>query len=156
MTDSPDSRACSYCHLEEAGRDPIGGWVHRDEHWLVGQGPADTTMPGALKITSRRHFVEMTPAESASFGPLLTRLDTALRANTDAERVHLVSTRDRVQHFHAWLYPRPASHALRGTDFLNAPQRSDPADAERAARAARDHLGAPAPEHRHAHEPSTR
>ncbi len=159
MTDSPESHACSYCHLEEAGRDPIGGWVHRDEHWLVGHGPADTTMPGALKIISRRHFVdfaEMTPAESASFGLLLTRLDTALRASTDAERVHLVSTRDRVQHFHAWLYPRPASHPLRGTAFLDAPQRGDPADAERTARAVRDHLGASAPQHRHAHEPSAR
>ncbi|WP_062356768.1 HIT family protein [Herbidospora yilanensis] len=134
---------CPYCHLEETDRDPLGGWIHRDEHWLVGQGPADTTMPGALKITSRRHFIdfaEMTAAESASFGPLLTRLDTAMRAGTDAERVHLVSTRDRVQHFHAWLYPRPASHLLRGTAFLNAPQRSDPADAERTARAIRDHL----------------
>ncbi|MDF5755053.1 hypothetical protein [Spongiactinospora sp. TRM90649] len=138
-----DEHACPYCQLEEAGRDPIGGWVHRDEHWLVGQGPAETTMPGAMKITSRRHFVdfaEMTPDESASFGTLLTRLDAALRATTDAERVHLVSTRDRVQHFHAWLYPRAASHALRGTAFLDAPQHGDPADAARAAVAVRDHL----------------
>ncbi|MFI7536704.1 HIT family protein [Streptosporangium sp. NPDC049376] len=136
-------RECPYCHLQEGGQDPIGGWVHSDEHWLVGQGPAETTMPGALKIISRRHFIdfaEMTPDESASFGALLTRLDTALRATTDAERVHLVSTRDRVQHFHAWLYPRPASHALRGTAFLNAPQHSDPADAAETARAVRDHL----------------
>lgn len=39
-------------------------------------------------------------------------------------RVHLVSTRDRVPHFHAWLYPRYATDALRGTAFLNAPQAS--------------------------------
>jgi diadenosine tetraphosphate (Ap4A) HIT family hydrolase len=100
-------------------------------------------MPGALRISSRRHFVDfadMTSAEAAAFGTLLSRLDTALRATTDAERVHLVSTRDRVAHFHAWLYPRPASHPLRGTDFLNAPQHSEPAAAERAAGAVRDHL----------------
>jgi diadenosine tetraphosphate (Ap4A) HIT family hydrolase len=142
MTTNSD---CPYCLPEHGDQEPIGGWVHRDEHWLVAQGPAGTTVPGALKITSRRHFIdfaEMTPPEAASFGPLLTRLDAALRQATDAERVHLVSTRDRVQHFHAWLYPRPASHPLRGTAFLNAPQHSDPADAERAAHAIRRHLTA--------------
>ncbi|MER5327049.1 hypothetical protein [Streptosporangium roseum] len=96
-----------------------------------------------LKIVSTRHytdFAEMTPEEAASFGALLHTLDTAMRAGTDAERVHLVSTRDRVQHFHAWLYPCPAFHPLRGTDFLNAPQHSQAADADLAAEAVRQHL----------------
>ncbi|MGW4639157.1 hypothetical protein ACWEN6_11535 [Sphaerisporangium sp. NPDC004334] len=144
-----DDQDCPYCDLTQAHSEPIGGWVHLDDHWLVGQGPPETTMPGALKITSRRHFIdfaEMTSAEAASFGRLLARLDTALRATTDAERVHLVSTRDRVQHFHAWLYPRPASHPLRGTEFLNAPQHSAPAEAEHAAHIIRDHLAATAPD----------
>ena len=86
-------------------------------------------MTGALKITSRRHFTdfaEMTSLQATSFGPLLTRLDTALWEVTGAERVHLVSTRDRVRHFHAWLHPRPASHPLRGTEFLTAPSTATP------------------------------
>ncbi|UZJ25456.1 hypothetical protein RHODO2019_02990 [Rhodococcus antarcticus] len=83
----------------------------------------------------------MDDAEAAAFGRLLRRLDTVMRASTDAERVHLVSTRDRVQHFHAWLYPRPVDHALRGTDFLAAPQRSDQAQAQDAARAIAQQLG---------------
>ncbi|MGM1065588.1 HIT family protein [Saccharothrix sp. Mg75] len=136
---------CPYC--DPAGPDPRGR-VHDDEHWLVAHGPADTAMTGALRVTSRRHFTdfaEMTPAESGSFGPLLTRLDTALRAVTDAERVHVVSTRDRVPHFHAWLYPRPASHPLRGTAFLDAPQRTTPEEAERTAAALREHLAVRSP-----------
>jgi diadenosine tetraphosphate (Ap4A) HIT family hydrolase len=142
MTENHD---CPYCHLEGADREPTAGRIHRDAHWLVSQGPPETTMAGAVKITSRRHFTdfaEMTSLEAASFGPLLTRLDSALRDATGAERVHLVSTRDRVQHFHAWLYPRPASSPLRGTEFLNAPQRSDPAEAGEAAQAIRHHLTA--------------
>ncbi|MBP2338213.1 diadenosine tetraphosphate (Ap4A) HIT family hydrolase [Saccharothrix coeruleofusca] len=131
---------CPYCDPPEPA---TGGWVHSDEHWLVAHGPAETTMAGALRVTSRRHytdFAEMTRAEAESFGRLLTRLDAALRAVTDAERVHAVSTRDRVQHFHAWLYPRPASHPLRGTDFLNAPQRTTSAEAERTAAEVRAQL----------------
>lgn len=138
-----DKHICPYCHLLTATDEPLGGWVHRDEFWLVHHGPAETSRPGTMKIISRRHFVDfadMSAPEAASFGALLTRLDIALRATTDAERVHLVSTRDRVQHFHAWLYPRPAAHPLRGTDFLAAPQQSDPAEAEAATQAVRRHL----------------
>lgn len=41
---------------------------------------------------------------------------------------------------HFWLYPRPASHPLRGTEFLNAPQHSQPADARKVSRSVRDYL----------------
>ncbi|WP_157594811.1 HIT family protein [Streptosporangium amethystogenes] len=135
--------ACPYCRLGAADGEPPGGWVYRDTLWLVHHGPVETSRPGTMKIVSTRHytdFAEMTPEEAASFGALLHTLDTAMRAGTDAERVHLVSTRDRVQHFHAWLYPRPAFHPLRGTDFLNAPQHSQAADADLAAEAVRQHL----------------
>jgi diadenosine tetraphosphate (Ap4A) HIT family hydrolase len=100
-------------------------------------------MAGALQIISVRHFIDfadMTDEEAGSFGRLLVRLDAALRSTTDAERVHLVSTRDRVAHFHAWLYPRSASHPLRGTEFLAAPQSSQVADVERVANAVRQRL----------------
>jgi diadenosine tetraphosphate (Ap4A) HIT family hydrolase len=139
------NRSCAYCALaRDDAPDPLGGWIHRDEHWLVAPGEPEKTMAGALRVTSRRHYVdfaEMTSSEAATFGPLLSALDRALRASTDAERVHLVSTRDRIQHFHAWLYPRPASHALRGTEFLNAPQHSNPAAVESTARTVRAHIG---------------
>lgn len=82
----------------------------------------------------------MTADEVTGFAALLARLDAALRAVTDAERVHLVSTRDRFEHFHAWLYPRSAEHPLRGTEFLNAPQSSDPGEALAVATAIRDQL----------------
>jgi len=135
---------CPYCRLDqEPETGPVGGWIHRDEDWLVSHGPPEASRPGTVKITSRRHytdFAEMSPTEAASFGVLLTRLDAALQAATDAERVHLVSTRDRVAHFHAWLYPRPAASPLRGTDFLAAPQQCSPDEADTAAHAIRRRL----------------
>ncbi|WP_055479751.1 HIT family protein [Sphaerimonospora mesophila] len=135
---------CPYCDLDDPTRpEPVGGWILRDEHWLVGQGDPDTTMAGGVRITSRRHYVDfadMDIEEATSFGLLVTVLDRALRAATGAERVHVLSTRDRLQHFHAWLYPRPATHPLRGTEFLNAPQHSLTEDAERTVHAVRDRL----------------
>lgn len=117
--------------------------VLADDSWTVQHGPADTTRAGSLKITSRRHlvdFVDLDDAEAVSFGPLLRRLDGAIRAETGAERVHLVSTRDRVQHFHAWLYPRLTSDTTRGTAFLDSPQSSTPAATEAAAASLRARL----------------
>jgi diadenosine tetraphosphate (Ap4A) HIT family hydrolase len=119
--------------------------VARDQHYLVRHGEPESSAAGALQIISHRHFVDfadMTEAEAAAFGTLVAKLDRAVRATTDAERVHLVSTRDRVPHFHAWLYPRAASNPLRGTTFLAAPQSSSPAEAEAAAAAIRDTLAA--------------
>lgn len=135
---------CPYClQVEEPDPTTIGDLIHRDEHWLVRHGPTDAARPGTAKIIACRHytdFAEMTVGEAASFGQLIRRLDAALRGATDAERVHLVSTRDRVPHFHAWLYPRPANSQLRGTDFLAAPQQSSPTEAQDAARAIRHAL----------------
>ncbi|MEV0134052.1 hypothetical protein AB0H83_37010 [Dactylosporangium sp. NPDC050688] len=132
---------CPYCAL--VAGDDRDGWVYRDAHWAVAHGPAESTAPGGLLIRSVRHFTdfaEMTPAEQASFGPLIALLDAAVHATVDAERVHLVSTRDRVQHFHAWLYPRAATNPLRGTTFLAAPQSGSTEDVARAAAAIRDRL----------------
>jgi diadenosine tetraphosphate (Ap4A) HIT family hydrolase len=134
------TESCPYCDLRS---EPVGGWIYRDERWLVQHGPAGATIAGGLQIISVRHFIdfaEMNDLEASSLGPLIARLDTALRATTNPERVHLVSTRDRVGHFHAWLYPRPASHPLRGTAFLAAPQSSEVEDIKRVAEAVRQRL----------------
>lgn len=125
---------CDYCATYAAPADAI----LLSDHWAVIHGPGESTRPGGLKIVACRHFVdfhEMDDAEAASFGPLLRRLDAAVRAVTGAERVHLVSTRDRVAHFHAWLYPRLATDELRGTTYLAAPQHAS-ADEVAAASAA--------------------
>lgn len=135
---------CAYCaEGDSEAPEPFGGVVAADQQWLVTVGDPASTIAGALLITSRRHFVhfaDMTAHEVTGFGALLVRLDAALRAVTKAERVHLVSTRDRFEHFHAWLYPRSADHPLRGTEFLNAPQSSDPGEALTVANAVRKRL----------------
>jgi diadenosine tetraphosphate (Ap4A) HIT family hydrolase len=123
----------------------MGGWIAADEYYRVQHGEPESSSPGAVKIISRRHFVDfadMSRAEAQAFGSLVSRLDRALRATTDAERVHLVSTRDRVPHFHAWLYPRAESSPLRGTTFLAAPQQSSQRETEAAAQAIRTALAA--------------
>ncbi len=120
MTGATD---CYYCVRHRTGEDPPpGGWLVEDEDWLVGHGPAHMSLPGTLRIESRRHFTdfaEMTGAEAASFGVLLRELYRAVRPVTGAERIHLLATMDYQPHFHAWLYPRAAADPRRGTAFLD-------------------------------------
>jgi diadenosine tetraphosphate (Ap4A) HIT family hydrolase len=133
--------ACPYCQLQAPDHpEPVGGWIVADEYYRVQHGEPESSSPGAVKIVSRRHFIDfadMSQAEADAFGRLVSRLDRALRETTDAERVHLVSTRDRIPHFHAWLYPRANSSPLRGTAFLAAPQQGSLREAEAAAQAIR-------------------
>lgn len=141
MTQRPD---CYYCSKHQTGEDPPpGGWLVADEDWLVGHGPAHMSLPGTLRIESRRHFTDfagMTGAEAASFGPLLARLYRAVRPVTGAERIHLLATMDFQPHFHAWLYPRAADEPRRGTAFLDQGFECTDAAAEAAAAAIRSHL----------------
>ena len=141
MIESVTDSGCPYCRLQASGHpEPVGGWIAADEYYRVQHGEAESSSPGAVKIISRRHFIDfadMSQAEAHAFGSLVSRLDRALRATTDAERVHLVSTRDRIRHFHAWLYPRAESSPLRGTAFLAASQQGTQQEAEAAAQAIR-------------------
>jgi hypothetical protein len=141
MAQRPD---CYYCAKHQTGEDPPpGGWLVADEDWLVGHGPAHMSLPGTLRIESRRHFTDfadMTGAEAASFGLLLARLYGAVRPVTGAERIHLLATMDYQPHFHAWLYPRAADEPLRGTAFLDQGFECTGAAAETAAAAIRAHL----------------
>ena len=114
---------CYYCTKHRTGEDaPPGGWLVADRDWLVGHGPAHMSLPGTLRIESRRHFTDfadMTDAEAAPVGLLLASLYRAVRPVTGAERIHLLATMDYQPHFHAWLYPRAADDPRRGTGFLD-------------------------------------
>jgi diadenosine tetraphosphate (Ap4A) HIT family hydrolase len=137
-------RGCYYCTKHQTGEDPPpGGWLVADQDWLVGHGPAHMSLPGTLRIESRRHFTDfadMTDAEAASFGMLLARLYRAVRPVTGAERIHLLATMDYQPHFHAWLYPRAADDPRRGTAFLHHGFECTPAEAQAAAAAIRSYL----------------
>ncbi len=75
---------CAYCAVSDIdATEPSGGVVAADQHWLVVAGDPASTIAGALRITSRRHFIhfaDMTTHEATGFAALVARLDAALRA----------------------------------------------------------------------------
>ena len=113
---------CFICR-KHAGQEaaPPGGYLCEDGHFLVCHAPAMMAIPGTLIVESRRHyldFADMTPEESASYGPLLAQLYTAIKRTVGAERVYTLITLEGATHFHAWLIPRGPHVQARGVAFL--------------------------------------
>lgn len=85
----------------------------------------------------------MTPEESATFGPLLSRLYAAIREVTGAERVYSLVFLEGVAHFHCHLIPRGSDSPDRGMAFLSKDSSCSQNKAEEAAARLRDILKRP-------------
>jgi diadenosine tetraphosphate (Ap4A) HIT family hydrolase len=112
--------------------EPPGGHLVDDGTWRVGHGPTAYWPAGTLLIESRRHLLDhadLTPAEAASFGPLVRRLTGPLREATGAPRVHVFSCMEGTEHFHVWLVPRRPGQAANRT-FVGDPGYCTAAEAE--------------------------
>ena len=100
---------------------PPGGYIYKDEYWMVCHADVKWGPLGTLFIESRRHFLdysEMTVEEAASLGNLLKQVYQALREQTDAERIYQLSSMEGQPHLHMWLLPRRKDVPERGLKFL--------------------------------------
>ena len=114
-----DCFICRKHNGREAG--PPGGYIYEDEHWMVCHAPGRLGPLGTLFIESRRHFLdyaEMTDQESTSLGTLMRKIYSALRQNTNAERIYQLTTMEGMPHFHSWLVPRRRDINEHGLQFL--------------------------------------
>jgi diadenosine tetraphosphate (Ap4A) HIT family hydrolase len=86
-----DGVGCLACDLT-AGRLPLpGGAILRTEHWVVEHcvGPLGV---GTLIVKPLRHvlrFADLTPNETADFGPLVQRVSAAVLAETGADQTYI-------------------------------------------------------------------
>lgn len=110
-----DCRSCA------TGLDPqAGGAVWWDDLFYVGAG-LDSSLPFAAFLMPRRHadLGDLTAAEAARQGELLTAIEDAARASLSIPRIQVARWGDGGEHLHWWLYARPTGMLqLRGT-FLS-------------------------------------
>lgn len=123
---------------------PPGGHLVDDALWRAGHAPTVFAPCGSLLVESKRHFLDysdMTDEESASYGALIGRLNSAIKQVAGAERVHVLSTMDGAPHFHVWLLPRRPED-VKGRRFIASGGYCTDKAAETAISAMRQILGA--------------
>jgi diadenosine tetraphosphate (Ap4A) HIT family hydrolase len=115
MTPQP---GCPMC----AGGDADGGFF-REQVWddalwrlTTSTGPGDPT-PGFSYLEPKRHIPHITDLdgdEAETFGPVMARCTTALKAATGAELVYVYIFGDGIAHLHVHLAPHRSGDALVG------------------------------------------
>jgi diadenosine tetraphosphate (Ap4A) HIT family hydrolase len=110
------------CQQCVSSRDADSGYlIWRDRLWMVGLPFEPSALPFAAFLMPRRHadLQDLTPAESARQGELLTAVEQAACAMLPIPRIQVARWGDGSEHLHWWLYARPTGQLqLRGT-FLS-------------------------------------
>lgn len=111
-----DCKICAWS--QDPDRDYL---IWRDELWMIGLPFEPGSLPFAAFLMPRRHadLQDLTPAESARQGELLTALERAVCAVLPVPRIQVARWGDGNEHLHWRLYGRPSGQLqLRGT-FLS-------------------------------------
>jgi diadenosine tetraphosphate (Ap4A) HIT family hydrolase len=111
-------------------------YLWADEHWRL--LPYDgIPLRGCVILEARRHadsFVDLTPDETATLGPVLARIEDAVLSIGEVGRVHVARWGEGIAHFHQWVMPRPLGvMELRGPSlmaWMDALPPHDPQDVE--------------------------
>jgi histidine triad (HIT) family protein len=123
---------CVFCDIQRGLVPAIGGPLYEDElvyahHYHGGE---ERTYLGHLMLETKRHtpgFADLTLAEAQAMALLITRLSSALKACTDAEKVYAVFYGEVTPHLHVHLtarYPDTPAEYLRWNveDWPGAPR----------------------------------
>jgi len=86
------------------------GALWSDEHWVVAPFPRPSGLPVVVMLEPRSHHdLQDLPAERAvELGPLILRIEAAVRSVGEIGRVHVCRWGDGSEHLHWWFMARPA------------------------------------------------
>ena len=81
-----------------------------DENWVLTALSQPSGLPCVVLLNTRAHydFPELPDELAAQLGPLLIRIERAVRAIGDIGNVHVCKWGDGSEHFHVWFMARPA------------------------------------------------
>jgi hypothetical protein len=98
-----DPEACHHCR-------PSEHTIWADDHWHVNAGFAPMSLPYVGGLAPNRHCtLDTAPLDVlATLGPLLQRLNAAVKSIPGVARTHFARWGDGSEHFHLWALARPA------------------------------------------------
>ena len=86
------------------------GVIWSDERWLVGSLPKPSGLPVIVILYPRAHcdLGDLPPRLTVELGPMITRVEAAVRSVGEIGRVHVCRWGDGSEHLHWWFMARPA------------------------------------------------
>jgi hypothetical protein len=89
---------------------PDDEYLWTDEHWRLWPFPKPTGLPVIVILEPRAHcdLPELPPERATELGPLILRVEAAVRAVGNIGRVHVCRWGDGGEHLHWWFMARPA------------------------------------------------
>ncbi|MFN0155259.1 MAG: hypothetical protein ACKVUT_12860 [Gaiella sp.] len=93
--------------------------IWSDEHWLLIAPEAPSGLPVVVLLSPRLHvdFGELPDTLAAELGPLMVRIDRAIRALGHIGRVHIGKWGEGGYHAHLWFIARPAGFGQLRSSF---------------------------------------
>ena len=93
-----------------AARPGVDDAIWYDERWLVGPLPKPSGLPVIVILYPRAHhdLGDLPPELAAELGPLIQRVEHAVRSVGEIGRVHVCRWGDGSEHLHWWFMARPA------------------------------------------------
>ena len=113
---------CLACDILAGLIDPPGGVIYADDYWQVEHGLNPIALRGWLILKPRRHvehIADLTPAEVAGLGPLLSELTQALTRAVRPDKIYVMSMGEAVKHIHFYLVPRYPDMPANGLEVLH-------------------------------------
>lgn len=88
----------------------VGGTIWSDDNWTLAPLPKASGLPVVVILEPRGHHdVDDLPASLvAELGPMIVRVERAVRSVGEIGRVHICRWGDGGAHFHMWFMARPA------------------------------------------------
>ncbi|MBM7652574.1 HIT family protein [Neobacillus cucumis] len=108
---------CPICEKHKQLVNPI----FEDEDWIVNPGPLSSQVLGYMYIEPKRHvenWSELTDEELVKVGPLIKRLEEALKRELSVDRVYVVTISEAVRHLHFHIIPRDEEDTTKGLGLI--------------------------------------
>jgi len=108
---------CPICEKHKRQVSPI----YEDKNWVVTHGPLVSQILGYMYIEPKRHvenWSDFTDEELSKVGPLIKRLELALKNELDIDRVYVVTISEAVRHIHFHIIPRIEGNHVKGLDLI--------------------------------------
>jgi diadenosine tetraphosphate (Ap4A) HIT family hydrolase len=108
---------CQICEKHKQGVQPI----YEDQDWMVTLGPLGSQILGYLYIEPKKHienWSDFSDDELAKVGPLIKRLEQAVKNELNIDRVYVVTISEAVRHLHFHIIPRLEGSDVKGLALI--------------------------------------